>query len=201
MSLDSVLSRGTRTARLAFANPRHNRSSTVMRRKDFDLQALYAAMDEKRRSRNLTWGAVAAEINAQFRDVPGHKPIAQSTITRLATEKVSGSAPLQMMLWLDRTPESFVPGFPNANADRFKLRKLRTRQILRFDTKALYAAVNAQRQAQGLTWNEVAAEMEIGSANPLKGLARGGLTGFPVVMRIAGWLDQPAAAFTRASDR
>jgi hypothetical protein len=106
-----------------------------------------------------------------------------------------------MMLWLDRTPESFVPGFPNANADRFKLRKLGTRQILRFDTKALYAAVNAQRQAKGLTWNEVAAEMEIGSTNPLRGLAKGGLTGFPIVMRIVEWLDQPAAAFTRASDR
>ena len=169
--------------------------------KDFDLQALYVAMDEKRRGRDLTWDAVTAEINAQFRDLPGHKPIAKSTITRLATEKTSGAGPLQMMLWLDRTPESFVPGFVDADAERFRLRRLSTRQIQRFDTKALYAAVNAQRLSKGLTWNEVASEMRIGSANPLRSLAKGGLTGFPIVMRIVGWLGQPAAAFTRAADR
>lgn len=168
---------------------------------DFDLRALYAAMDEQRRSRNMTWDAVTAEVNAQFRDVPGHKPIAKSTITRLATEKTSGAGLLQMMLWLDRTPESFVPGFRDGEAERFKLRKLGSRQILRFDTKALYAALNTQRQAQGLTWNEVASEMGIGSSNPLRSLANGGLTGFPIVMRMVGWLGQPAAAFTRASDR
>jgi hypothetical protein len=168
---------------------------------DFDLQALYAAMDAQRRSRTMTWDAVTAEVNAQIRDVPGHKPIAKSTITRLATEKTSGAGPLQMMLWLDRSPESFVPGFQNAEAARFKLRKLGTEQILRFDTKALYAALNAQRHAKGLTWNDVASEMGIGSSNPLRSLAKGGLTGFPIVMRMVGWLGRPAAAFTRASDR
>lgn len=168
---------------------------------EFELEALYKALDERCRSRDMTWAAVAAEINAQFRDVLHHRPIARSTITRLATEKTSGASPLQMMLWLDRTPESFVPGFRNADAERYKLRKLSTKQILRFDTKALYAALNARRQAKGLTWDEAASEMGIASSNPLRGLAKGGLTEFPIVMRMVGWLGQPAAAFTRASDR
>jgi hypothetical protein len=43
--------------------------------------------------------------------------------------------------------------------------------------------------------------MDIESANPLKSLSRGGLTGFPVVMRIVRRLDRPAASFTYASDR
>ena len=168
---------------------------------DFDLQALYAAIDEKRRSRSMTWDAVAAAINAQFRDVPGHRPIAKSTITRLRTEKISGAGPLQMLLWLGRTPESFVPGFRNADGKRFRLRQLSTKQILRFDTKALYAALNAQRQARAMNWRQVASEMGMSSSNPLTNLARGGLIGFPIVVRIVRWLGQPAAAFTRASDR
>jgi hypothetical protein len=169
--------------------------------RDFDLQALYAAMDERRRARNMTWREVTAEVNAQFRDVPGLRPIATSTILRLATEKTSGAGPLQMMQWLDRTPESFVPGFRDGDAERFRLPRAGTARILRFDTKALHAALNAQRQARGMTWNDVALEMGVGSANPLRSLAKGGLTGFPIVMRMVGWLGQPAAAFTRASIR
>jgi hypothetical protein len=89
---------------------------------DFDLQALYAALDEKRRASESSWNQVAHEINAQFREVPDHRPIATSTITRLKTAKISGAMPLQMLLWLDRTPESFVPEFGDAAAERFKLR-------------------------------------------------------------------------------
>jgi len=168
---------------------------------DFDLQALYAAMDERRRSRNMTWSEVTAEVNAQFGDVPGLKPIAKSTITRLATEKTSGAGPLQMMQWLDRTPESFVPGSRSSDAVRFKLPRCGTHEILRFNTKALHAALNARRRERELTWNDVAREMGIGSSNPLTSLAKGGLTGFPIVMRMVGWLGVPAATFVHASNR
>jgi hypothetical protein len=169
-------------------------------RQNFDLQALYAALDEQRRASGMSWETVAREINAQFRDVPGHRPIAKATITRLKTAKVSGAGPLQMLLWLGRTPESFVPGFENADAERFRLRRPDTKHILRFDTKAIHLALDTQRRARGITWMEVASEIGC-SRSQLQSLAEGGLTGFPVVMRIIQWLDQPAAAFTCLSGR
>ena len=126
-----------------------------MAHSDFDLKALYDALDEQRRSREMSWAAVAREIS-RF-NTEGH-PIATSTITGLKNRALGeGDGILQMLLWLRRTPESFVPGFTEADAERFRLRELGNEQILRWDTKALHSALNAQRQARGLTWKEVAA--------------------------------------------
>jgi hypothetical protein len=165
---------------------------------DFDLKALYDALEEQRRSREMSWAAVTREIN-RFKTA-GH-PIATSTITRLKHKAVGeGDGILQMLLWLRRTPESFVPGIEEADADRFHLREVGSEQILRWDTKALHAALNAQLQARGMTWKDVA--QEVGGFTPgmLTNLAKGGRTGFPGVMRMVRWLGQPAAAFTRAAD-
>jgi len=162
---------------------------------DFDLKGLYAAIDERRRSRNLTWAAVGREINRGM--TVGH-PIASSTITGLRAKAVAeGDGILQMLLWLGRTPESFVPGFPDADAARFHLSERTDGQILRWDATALHAASNAKRQAAGMTWQNVATE--VGSFTPgmLTHLAKGGRVGFPGVMRLTAWLGQPAAAFTR----
>jgi hypothetical protein len=106
-----------------------------------------------------------------------------------------------MLLWLRRTPESFVPGFADADAERFRLRELGREHILRWDTKALHSAMNAQRQGRGMTWKEVA--QQVGGFTPgmLTNLAKGGRIGFPGVMRIVRWLGRPAAVFTRVSDR
>ena len=49
-----------------------------------------------------------------------------------------------------------------------------------------------------MTWPAVAKEIGA-SASGLKYLAKGKRVGFPGVMRIFRWLDQPAAAFTRAA--
>jgi hypothetical protein len=165
---------------------------------DFSLRALYEALDEQRRSRNLTWAAVQREVN-RFK-LDGH-PIATSTITSLQHKAVAeGDGVLQMLLWLHRTPESFVPGFPAPNAERFQLRDLPRNQILRFDVGALYSALNAEREARGKTWSQLAEELGRGfSASTLTHMSKGGRTGFPHVMRLVGWLGQPAANFTRAS--
>ena len=160
---------------------------------DFDLRALYDALDEQRRSRRMSWAAAAREING-FKT--GGHPIATSTITGLKHKAVAeGDGVLQMLLWLGRTPESFVPGIQDAPAERFRLRKLEESQIHRWDTKALHSALNSQRQANGLTWTEVA--LQVGGFTPgmLMNLAKGGRIGFPGVMRIVRWLCQPAVAF------
>jgi hypothetical protein len=164
---------------------------------DFDLKALYDALDEQRRSREMSWAAVAREVNRFHTE--GH-PIATSTITSLKDKAAGeGDGILQMLLWLRRTPESFVPGFEGADDERYRLRELPREQLLRWDTRALHAAMNAQRRARRMTWKQVA--QEIGGFTPgmLTNLAKGGRIGFPGVMRIVRWLGQPAAAFTRAA--
>ena len=78
--------------------------------------------------------------------------------------------------------------------------ELRSGQILRWDTRALFLALDAQRRERQLTWTEVA--RTIGGFTPgmLTNLAKGGRIGFPPVMRLVRWLDRPAVAFTRVSD-
>ena len=168
-------------------------------RSDFDLRALYDALDAQRRSREMSWAAVTRAINRFKRE--GH-PMATSTITGLRSKAVAeGDGVLQMLLWLRRTPESFVPGIEEADAEHFRLPGLGGEQILRWDTKALHSALNSQRKARGMTWKEVA--WQVGGCTPgmLTNLAKGGRIGLPGVMRIVRWPGQPAAAFTRGSNR
>lgn len=165
---------------------------------DFDIVALYAALDAQRRQRVMTWSAVAREISGGFARTPA-KPISASTLTGIATrDSVEGDGVLQMLRWLDRTPESFVADHPHATADDARLPALAANRILRFDAKKLYGALETQRTELGMTWRQVAAE--IGGVAPasLTRLADGGRTSFPHVMRIVKWLRRPAAFFTRA---
>jgi hypothetical protein len=169
---------------------------------EFDLRALYEALDEQRRARDMTWAAVAREVS---RIPPGQRaeghPIAPSTITSLETKRVGeGDGILAMLLWLGRSPESFIPGFEGAEAERYRLPEgLSREQCLRWDTRALHAALNARRQDRRMTWKQVAGE--IGGCTPgmLMNLSKGGRVGFPGVMRLVRWLGQPAADFTRVA--
>jgi hypothetical protein len=72
---------------------------------------------------------------------------------------------------------------------------------LRFDTRALHAALNAQRHSRGLSWAQVAAELPGFTTSMLINLASGPLIGFPRVMLLTQWLGQPAAHFVRVRDR
>lgn len=168
---------------------------------DFSLAALHDALDSQRKSRGMSWAAVAQEINARFRDVPGHKQIAASTIAGVRRKSLlEGDGALQMLLWLGRAPESFVPGFVGAGAARYQLSELGTNRILRWDTRKLHASLDALRTARGMSWQQVAADVGGFSPASLTRLQDGGRTSLPGVMRPVAWLEQPAAAFTRASD-
>ena len=167
-------------------------------KRDFSLRALYEALDEQRRQRQLTWADVARQVN-RFRTTP--RRIAASTITGLRDKRVGeGDGILQMLLWLGRTPESFVPGIAHASAERFRLPEVTDAQVLRWDTRALFHALDAQRRERQLTWAEVA--REIGGFTPgmLTGLSKGGRVGFPPVMRLVRWLDRPAVTLTRIAN-
>ena len=105
---------------------------------DFDLRALYEAIDGRRRERSMSWSAVAREVSRST------KRGAVSTITGLRDRRLAeGDGVLSMLLWLGRTPESFVLGNTDADADRFRLPDPPDHRVLRWDTRALFLALNA----------------------------------------------------------
>src|SRR5262249_22847744 len=107
---------------------------------------------------------------------------------------------LQMLLWLGRAPESFMPDVPDADAPRYRLPDLATGQILRWDTKALFVALDERRRERGMTWAAVARDLRGFTPGMLTNLATGPRTGFPRVMRIVRWIDRPAVSFTRIAN-
>jgi hypothetical protein len=168
-------------------------------RAGFDLRALYDALDERRRERNLSWAAVAREMSRT--GVDGH-PIAAATLTRLQRTVVAeGDGVLQALAWLGRTPESFVPGFANPNEERFRLPEPGPDRILRWDTQALHAALDAQRTARHLTWTQIAEQIGGFAPSTLSRMSKAHRVGFPSVMRLVAWLGQPAVTFIRAAER
>jgi hypothetical protein len=166
---------------------------------DFDIEALYSTIDEQRTRRKLSWKAVASEVNrtGERYDV---QPISPATISGLKNKRwdVEGDGVLQMLLWLDRSPESFVPGHPGAVHPDAQLPRLSGEQHLRFDVPLIYSRLDALRAARGLSWPQVASEIG-GSFNAerLRNMRNQHRTGFPHVMRLARWLHCPAAALTR----
>lgn len=111
-----------------------------------------------------------------------------------------GDGVLQMLRWLNRTPESFMPGHPHSEDASERLPHVPLHYVLRFDTKKLHAALDTKRIERKMTWVQVAGEVGVG-VSTLIHLSRGGRTAFPQVMRILRWLGRPAAEFTRASER
>jgi len=154
----------------------------------FDVSALYDALDAQRRSRDLSWSAVARAIGG----------ISVSTLTGLPGRTVvEGDGVLQMLRWLDRAPESFVRGSPAGSEVR--LPSVGPDEVLRFDAAAIYDALDAQRVARDWTWQQLADAIGGVSASMLTRLAQGGRVSVPPIIRIVSWLGRPVAEFTRAS--
>lgn len=162
---------------------------------NFDLRALYVALDAQRAARALTWAAARRQINA-VGDAPSIHPIAASTIAGLRNKRLAeANGVLQMLRWLGRSPESFVAGSSPELAASAPL-PTGVQGVFRFDTRRLFAALDEKRDTRGLTWDQMARETGV-PASHAKGLARGGRTAFPAVMRLTGWLGRPASDFVR----
>jgi len=169
---------------------------------DFDVAALYAALEAQRLESRLTWKALAREVN-RADERAGVHPISPSTIRGLKDKLwgVEGDGVLQMLLWLDRTPESFVPGHPGAEHPDARLPRVTGGRVLRFDVPAIYGRLDAQREVRGLSWAEAAAQIGgLYNAEMLKSMNKRQRTGFPHVMRLARWLRCPAAKLTRITN-
>jgi len=102
-----------------------------------------------------------------------------------------------MLRWLGRAPESFMHGLPPALASS-SLPSANARDVLRFDTRKIYESLDAERRAQGLTWQALEAETGVAESH-MRGLKNGGRTAFPGVMRLTRWLKQPASHFIHLS--
>ncbi len=170
---------------------------------EFDVTALHSAIDEQRIRRNMNWKAVAEEVN-RAGERRGVHPLSSSTISGLKNKRwgVEGDGVLQMLLWLDRSPESFVPEHPGAAHPDARLPRVSGERILRFDVPLIYSKLDAMRKARGLTWAQVAGEIGgLCNADQLKNMCKRQRTSFPQVMRLARWLRCPAAALTRLACR
>jgi hypothetical protein len=167
----------------------------VVRLRRFDMRAFHAALDAARQAKGLSWAELAAETNRPFEGTTSI-PIHPATLrAMLAKRSVTSAVVLQALAWLGQTPERFLTGSPAV--PETPLPEAGPGHVLRFDARALHAALNAQRQARGLTWAQVAAELPGFTASMLTNLATGPLIGFPRVMLLTQWLGQPAAHFVR----
>jgi hypothetical protein len=169
--------------------------------RNFDMRALHAAMDQARDARGLTWAELTSEVNEVFEGTPSI-PISAATIRDMLKKRsVTSAVVLQTLRWLRRTPESFLAGNAVAPRPDEILPEPGPGFILRFDTRAMHAELNAERIRRGMTWKQVARELPGFSEGMLTNLAAGPLIGFPRAMIIPQWLGRAAASFVRAHRR
>jgi transcriptional regulator with XRE-family HTH domain len=164
----------------------------------FDNAALYAALDEKRTARGLSWQRVADQMWEQSAALNGRRrdhPISPSTLTNLTrSPRTSCQHALFMLRWLGRAPESFLRGAAEAG-EQFSLPAAGPDHRLRWALKLLYVALDDKRRQEGLTWKALAVALGCSPAQ-LTGLRTAKYaTSMDLSMRITQWLGRPAADF------
>lgn len=168
---------------------------------EFDMKAFHRAVDERRRGRGLSWIELAADVNRPF-EHSSSIPIHPATIRDMAKKRsVTSAVVLQVLRWLQATPESFLSEPDRNPRPEEELPRAAPDRILRFDTRALHTALDQERKRRGMTWQQVASETPGFSQAMLTNLARGPLIGFPRVMSITQWLGSPAARFVKSRSR
>jgi hypothetical protein len=168
---------------------------------EFDISALFMALDDQRVARGLSWRCLADEmwnqsdeLNAQRQD----HPISPATLSNMQRRgNISCQHALFMLRWLDRSPESFLTeGAGDAN---FALPEPGRDHRLRWNLKFLYQGLDERRHEQDLTWSALAQELRC-TTNQLTGIrtARYAIE-MKLAMRIVQWLNRPAADFIYAA--
>jgi transcriptional regulator with XRE-family HTH domain len=163
----------------------------------FNMRVFHTELDEQRRARGLSWTQLAAEINRPFESTPSI-PISPGTLRDMLKKRsVTSAVVLQVLRWLGRTPESFLSGPMRSASPEEQMPDAGQDRILRFDSRAIYDALQQERLRRGLTWQQAADELPGFTPSMLTNLANGPLIGFPRVMTLIQWIGRPAAAFVR----
>jgi transcriptional regulator with XRE-family HTH domain len=157
--------------------------------RDFKPKALLAALDAQRTARRMTWADVAQAIG-----------VSEETIREIPErDVVETDGVLQITRWLGLNIESFVgeakDRVPGPDPGDFRS----TGRVLRFDTKALHAAIDARRKSLGLTWQAVSEEIgsKRATATMLMGLPKAQRIDLYTMLDIVGWLGSHTTKFTR----
>jgi hypothetical protein len=167
----------------------------------FDAAALFEALDQQRTERNLSWQGAASQIwemSSALNAQRGDHPISASTLKFLGDRgATSCQHALFILRWLDRTPESFLKG---ASKDAgVPLPPASDAQRPRWNLLHLYEVLNATRQEEGLTWQQVAKELHC-TTHQLTGLRTAKFAiDMALAMRIVQWLARPASDFIDAA--
>jgi predicted XRE-type DNA-binding protein len=151
----------------------------------FDANALHAALDAERRSRGMSWRQVSQAIG-----------VSTSTLANTAKgDNFEADGIVTMLCWLGMPVEAFV--IPHGVVAVSKTTQTRGGVYLtRVDTRALYAALDGERRARDMSWDQLAVD----SGVPLGGgavrrLGEGGRTEVNTFVRLVAWLGVPAEAF------
>ena len=164
----------------------------------FDCDALFTALDERRRELDLGWYELADRLWEQSSDLnaqrDGDHPLCGGAVQRLQQRgATSCQYALFMLRWLERAPEEFLTG-PVVDVGDVRLPDAEPDSRLRWDLSELHTSLNARRGEQQLTWAALGAELDCTPAR-LTNLRTARLADMGLAMRVTQWLGQPAAAF------
>jgi len=170
---------------------------------DFDIAALFDALEAQGRNRALSWKGVAQALWDQSAALNGRRndhPISASTLKGMVRRRdTTCQRALFMLRWLGRTPESFMPG-STVDAKSTALPFVGPDQRLRWDLQKLYDALDSQRRERNFTWPQLALELKC-SPSQLSGIKRARFAiGMRLAMRIVTWLNRPARDFVHAAN-
>ena len=163
----------------------------------FDCDALYGALDERRRADGLSWFELADELWELSADLNAERddhPLCGGAVSRLRQRgATSCQYGLFMLRWLGRAPEDFLTG-PVVDVGETRLPDAGIESRLRWDLSEVHAALNERRQERGLTWAQLGQELDC-TPSRLTNLRTARLADMDLAMRVTQWLGRPAAAF------
>jgi hypothetical protein len=151
---------------------------------DFDVIALWEAVDAQRGSRGMSWGQVTRVLGW----------MSQSTIERMGQRGTATcNHVLPMIQWVGRTPESFTVDPKGAVHEPLPDPHGPWRWW--WAHHDLASAVDARRQHRGITWKQVAEDMgvEVAAVQRLTKVKYGPAIGLAMIA--ARWVQRSATSF------
>lgn len=172
----------------------------VPRPGDFDHQAFFAAIEDRKQAEGLSWTGVADAVwamSSELNAVRDDHPVSVSTIRKMG-QGSSTAHGLFVLRWLGEPPEAFLPD-PREETVGVPLPETDSAHRLRWNLPRLYAVLEAGRESRGLTWAETAHQLGC-TPSQLTGLRTAKFTtGMTLAMRITQAAHRPAAEFIRST--